>query len=48
MLERFVQWCILRSNNHGLTGEAARQQGLRRAAALLRQALAKIEAEINL
>ena len=48
MLEKFVQWCIMQSNAHGLTGEVARQAGLRRAAKLLRQALAKIESEIIL
>lgn len=46
MLEKFVQLCILRSRVHGLTGEVARQQGLRRAAKLLREALTKIESEI--
>ena len=47
MLEKFVQLCILRSNHHGLTGVVARRQGLVRAAKLLRQALARIEAELE-
>lgn len=47
MLEKFVQLCIFRSNSHGLTGDIARRQGLVRAAKLLRQALARIEAELE-
>lgn len=48
MLEKFVMYYINRSRRHGLAGEVARQAGLKKAAALLRQALAKIESEIIL